>query len=66
MDVQFDKSKALNALLYVANRVKRKDFHKIFKIVYFADRQHLAEWGASNHRRYVYCHGSGACAFADI
>ena len=45
MDVQFDKSKSLNALLYVANRLQRKDFHKIFKILYFADRQHLAMWG---------------------
>jgi len=25
--------------------VQRKDFHKIFKIIYFADRQHLADWG---------------------
>ena len=45
MDVQFDKVKTLNALLYVANRVQRKDFHKIFKVIYFADRQHLADWG---------------------
>ena len=45
MDVQFDKTKTLNALLYVANRVKRTDFHKIFKVIYFADRQHLADWG---------------------
>lgn len=45
MNVQFDKEKSLNALLYVANRVERKDFHKIFKIIYFADRQHLADWG---------------------
>lgn len=45
MNVQFDKTKALNALLYVANRVRRKDFHKIFKVIYFADRQHLADWG---------------------
>lgn len=45
MDVQFDRTKALNALLYVANRLQRKDFHKIFKIIYFADRQHLADWG---------------------
>lgn len=45
MDVLFDKVKTLNALLYVANRVQRKDFHKIFKIIYFADRQHLADWG---------------------
>lgn len=45
MKQEFDKTKALNALLYVANRVDRKDFHKIFKILYFADRQHLAHWG---------------------
>ena len=45
MNVQFDKEKSLNALLYVANRVQRKDFHKIFKIIYFADRPHLADWG---------------------
>lgn len=45
MNVQFDKEKSLNAVLYVANRVQRKDFHKIFKIIYFADRQHLADWG---------------------
>ena len=45
MNVQFDKEKTLNALLFVANRVQRKDFHKIFKIIYFADRQHLADWG---------------------
>ena len=45
MNVQFNKIKALNALLYVANRIQRKDFHKIFKLIYFADRQHLADWG---------------------
>lgn len=47
MRQDFDKSKALNALLYVVNRIDRKDFHKIFKILYFADRQHLANWGRS-------------------
>ena len=45
MNVLFDKLKALHALLYVANRVQRKDFHKIFKVIYFAERQHLADWG---------------------
>ncbi|MBQ6771232.1 MAG: SocA family protein [Bacteroidales bacterium] len=45
MKQEFDKVKALNAMLYVANRIGRKDFHKIFKILYFADRQHLADWG---------------------
>lgn len=45
MNVQFNKTKSINALLYVSNRVQRKDFHKIFKVIYFADRQHLADWG---------------------
>ena len=35
----------LITLLYVVNRIQRKDFHKIFKIIYFAERQHLADWG---------------------
>ena len=41
----FDKDKAMHAVLYVTNRLARKDFHKIFKILYFADRKHLVEWG---------------------
>lgn len=45
MDVVFNKSKSLNGLLYVANRLQRADFHKVFKVLYFADRQHLADWG---------------------
>ena len=45
MNIIFDKTKALNALLYVVNRLQRRDFHKIFKILYFADREHLSEWG---------------------
>lgn len=45
MLVIFDKQKSLNCLLYIANRLKIKDFHKIFKVLYFAERQHLADWG---------------------
>jgi len=41
----FDESKAINAVLYVANRLKRRDFHKIFKVLYFADREHLINYG---------------------
>lgn len=41
----FDREKALNSVLYVTNRLERRDFHKIFKILYFADRHHIAEWG---------------------
>ncbi|WP_448788347.1 Panacea domain-containing protein [Bacteroides graminisolvens] len=42
----FNKEKALNAVLYIAKKLKRSDFHKIFKILYFSDRQHLAEYGS--------------------
>lgn len=41
----FDLQKSIQAVLYVANRLKRKDFHKIFKILYFADRNHLSNYG---------------------
>jgi uncharacterized phage-associated protein len=43
----FHEVKALNAVLYIANRLNRKDFHKIFKILYFSDREHLTEYGRS-------------------
>ena len=48
MNVQFDKTKTLNALLFVANRVQRKDFHKIFKIIYFADQSAFGRLGPSH------------------
>jgi uncharacterized phage-associated protein len=41
----FDRGKALNAVLHIANRLNRKDFHKIFKILYFSDREHLCVYG---------------------
>ncbi len=41
----FDKDKVLNVILYIAQHLKRKDFHKIFKILYFADREYLARYG---------------------
>jgi len=41
----FNEKKTLNAVLYIANKLKRKDFHKIFKILYFADRNHLSVYG---------------------
>ncbi len=41
----FNKEKALNSVLYIAQNLKRSDFHKIFKILYFSDRDHLAEYG---------------------
>ena len=41
----FNLEKSLQAILYVANNLQRKDFHKIFKILYFADREHLSKYG---------------------
>ncbi|MDR1975256.1 MAG: SocA family protein [Bacteroidales bacterium] len=43
----FEVKKALNAVLYIASNLKRSDFHKIFKILYFADRNHLSDYGRS-------------------
>ena len=41
----FNKEKALNTILYISENLKRSDFHKIFKILYFSDREHLYEYG---------------------
>ena len=43
----FDYDRALNALLYVSNRLEsnKRDIHKIFKILYFADMSHLCKYG---------------------
>ena len=43
----FNESKALNAVLFISHKLNRRDFHKIFKILYFADRDHLSEYGRS-------------------
>lgn len=42
----FDKTKSLNVILYIAKRLRRRDFHKIFKILYFSDREYLAQYGS--------------------
>jgi uncharacterized phage-associated protein len=41
----FNLEKSLQVVLYVSNRLQRKDFHKIFKVIYFADREHLSKYG---------------------
>ena len=42
---KFDRSKAIASILYVANILNRVDFHKLSKILYFAERKHLARFG---------------------
>lgn len=41
----FNEKKTINVVLYIAEKLKRRDFHKIFKICYFADREYLNEYG---------------------
>jgi len=44
----FDKDVAMQAVLYVAERLKgRRDMHSIFKTLYFADRENLSRYGRS-------------------
>lgn len=40
-----DKRKTLNAALYVLNRLGEVDYHKTFKILYFADKEHVKNFG---------------------
>lgn len=48
MQLIFRKESALEAVLYVAQKIGiRKDMHKIFKTLYFADREHLSRYGRS-------------------
>jgi len=43
----FRKETAIEAILYIANHVKRSDIHKICKILYYADQMHLSKYGRS-------------------
>jgi uncharacterized phage-associated protein len=41
----FNAEVALEAILYIANRVDNPTFHRISKILYFADKAHLVRYG---------------------
>ncbi|MGN0280878.1 MAG: Panacea domain-containing protein [Prevotella sp.] len=43
----FNEVKTINVVLYIAERLKRRDFHKIFKILYFSDREYLNQYGVT-------------------
>ena len=43
---KIDIEKSINATLYVLDKLGgRADFHKVFKILYFADQKHLSKYG---------------------
>ena len=45
MKANFDKEKALHALLYITNVAPRPDFIHILKIIYSAEKEHLRRYG---------------------
>lgn len=40
-----DKVKTLNAAVFILNQLGETDYHKVFKILYFADQDHLKRYG---------------------
>lgn len=42
----FDIEKAKSAVLFVVHKLDKADFMHVFKIVYFAEQQHLANYGS--------------------
>jgi len=41
----FDRTKAIETILFIAERVENPTFHTISKMLYFADKIHLEEYG---------------------
>lgn len=43
----FNLPKALNALLYLADKANNKDMMSLFKLLFFSEMEHLNVWGRS-------------------
>jgi uncharacterized phage-associated protein len=41
----FNRQKTIEAILYIAQKVKDADYHSISKLLYFADKTHLERYG---------------------
>jgi len=41
----YDQKKLIQVVLYVLNQTGGVDYYHLFKILYFAERGHLAKWG---------------------
>jgi uncharacterized phage-associated protein len=41
----FDKPKAIEAIVYIASRIEDPTFHSVSKLLYFADKTHLEKYG---------------------
>jgi uncharacterized phage-associated protein len=42
---QIDIEKAKAVVLYIAEKLGETDFHRVFKILYFAEKEHLVKYG---------------------
>ena len=42
---KFEQEKLIEVVLYILNMVKGLDFYHVFKILYFAEEEHLKLWG---------------------
>lgn len=49
MNFQIDRSKAINSMLYIIESLNERglssDIHKLMKLMYFADKDHLVNYG---------------------
>jgi uncharacterized phage-associated protein len=45
MKTSFDKEKAVQALIYIADKAPKPDYIHIVKILYFAEKDHLQKYG---------------------
>ncbi len=43
--MKFEKEAAISALLYISERVRHATYHRIAKVMYFADLLHLEKYG---------------------
>ncbi len=42
----FDRKKLIEMVLYILEKTGGLDYYRIFKVLYFAERKHLAKWGS--------------------
>ncbi|MEA5139021.1 Panacea domain-containing protein [Arcicella rigui] len=42
---KFDREKCTSVLLYITKNLEKADFLRVFKVLYFAEKEHLARFG---------------------
>lgn len=44
---KYDWNKIIEVVLYILNKTGGIDYYHVFKILYFAEKEHLQKWGNS-------------------